>query len=155
VSFSASATDEIAPFDRESLHCRRSDARPFQTGARVPLPRGVCFTRICPTPRGRLFQRTMNHEKSDLRPYICGAAMSAFTLVEFAAKLIAAEAEMKVVDAEVIRRACEMVCAAARDMIGVSATWLARFERRDTGSQNREYAPARIWRNEGQRCVEF
>jgi hypothetical protein len=52
-------------------------------------------------------------------PYICGAAMSAFTLVEFAAKLVSPEAEMKIVDAEVIRRACEMVCAAARDVIGV------------------------------------
>ncbi len=45
--------------------------------------------------------------------------MSAFTLIEFAAKLMTAEAEMKVVDAEVIRRACQMVCDAARDMIGV------------------------------------
>jgi phage gpG-like protein len=60
----------------------------------------------------------MNHEKQS-RPHPIGAAMSAFTLVEFAAKLLRAEVEMKIVDAEVIRRASEMVCAAARDMIGV------------------------------------
>jgi phage gpG-like protein len=45
--------------------------------------------------------------------------MSAFTLVEFAAKLLRAEVEMKIADAEVIRRACEIVCQAARDIVGV------------------------------------
>jgi phage gpG-like protein len=45
--------------------------------------------------------------------------MGAFTLLEFAAKLMAAEADMRLITPETIRAACQIVASAARDMIGV------------------------------------
>jgi phage gpG-like protein len=45
--------------------------------------------------------------------------MGAFTLFEFAVKLTAASADMRLLAPEIIRAACEIVAAAARDMIGI------------------------------------